>query len=271
MCALAASPRGGAAGEALSALIADAAGAFVHAGDAADAGEAVAGDDGDASGDAAVAQWTAVAALLAGSAAAPPPPPPPPPPRAPMAEFARFQLTLALFAFRREADFFLARPPLQLAALGSLRDANRFRDAAVAAVAAASSGGGDAGGADAAHWALAAALGLPPLRDLPPLRAKEALETPLGNFVAFLLETLQRDAKPLFELLLAKYEPALARAGAEAGAAGALQPYVEAIGARFFDIKPPQSGMEAMLANLFGGGGLPAAPARPALAGGGRR
>jgi class 3 adenylate cyclase len=48
MCALAASPRGGAAGEALSALIADAAGAFVHAGDAADAGEAVAGEIGSA-------------------------------------------------------------------------------------------------------------------------------------------------------------------------------------------------------------------------------
>ena len=91
-------------------------------------------------------------------------------------------------------------------------------------------------------------------------RARQLTATCSASFPP---SSAQRDARPLFELLLTKYDSALERAGAEAGAAGSLMPYVEAIGARYFGIKPPQDGLQAMMASMFGGGG--GMPARPAL------
>ena len=73
------------------------------------------------------------------------------------------------------------------------------------------------------------------------------LDTPLTHFLRFLLATLERDARPLFEVLADKYRPAVARDSSFGG-------YVATIGARFYHIQPPQSGMQSMLANMMGGG-----------------
>jgi len=85
-----------------------------------------------------------------------------------------------------------------------------------------------------------------------------------------LLLLLQRDARPLFEMLVDKYRPALIErrrgpAGGEEAGGGGLMPLVQAVGARFFNIAPPRpAGMspmlEQMMGMLSGGSGLGAAP-----------
>lgn len=81
-----------------------------------------------------------------------------------MAEYAAACLSLCLAAYRREADFFLAKPALQLAAMGSLRDANAYAAAFAAGVAAlmaaqaAAGWGGKAASPEAAARAAAEAV-----------------------------------------------------------------------------------------------------------------
>ena len=80
----------------------------------------------------------------------------------------------------------------------------------------------------------------------------------------------QRDARPLFEVLVAKYAQALQPRGG-----GDLSPLVASIGQKYFNIQPPQDGMAALMSSLFGGGGggaagfggAQAAGLRPRLAG----
>ena len=83
---------------------------------------------------------------------------------------------------------------------------------------------------------------------------RQQLETPLAHFLRFLLLTLERDARPLFEALCDKYRRALSR-DPEFGS------YMVAIGSRFFGIAPPNSAANSMLSNLMSmlkdGGGLP--------------
>lgn len=88
-------------------------------------------------------------------------------------------------------------------------------------------------------------------------RGLPALDTPLSRFVGFLLLTLERDARPLFVTLVDKYARALGRDASFKG-------YIATIGARFYGIAPPSTGMDAMMSNMMGmlggggGGGMPA-------------
>jgi hypothetical protein len=67
-------------------------------------------------------------------------------------------------------------------------------------------------------------------------------DSPLLNFVRFLLKVVQRDAKPLFLLLRNKYSVALARDAQ-------FEKYLDVIGATYFGIE--QTGMAAMLNGLM--------------------
>lgn len=72
-----------------------------------------------------------------------------------------------------------------------------------------------------------------------------SLDTPLTNFLAFLLKTCERNAGPLFQMLRQKYAIALSRDPS-------LNPYLDKIAQLYFGIQPPKS----MLENLLGGGML---------------
>jgi len=71
-----------------------------------------------------------------------------------------------------------------------------------------------------------------------------SLDTPLMNFVEFLLKTVERKAGPLFEMLRLKYATSLSRDPS-------LGTYLDQIGETYFGIKPPKG----MLDNLLGGFG----------------
>lgn len=151
------------------------------------------------------------------------------------AEISTFAWQWSRLGYAGERDLFLARPVLQLLCLGNLRDANGVVTAFGAREQTTLSG-------DSAAPAKSAVASLPAL--------PATLETPLTRFVRFLLLTLERDARPLFTALADKYGPALARDPALPG-------YVQTIGARYYNIQPPQSGLAAMansLMSLFGGG-----------------
>lgn len=180
--------------QALSTHLADAEAAFVHSGDAAGGGDIQAAIEcRDA--DAALVRWSQLYARFASAAAAaaaaassdglpgagaastaaaaaavaavPGPAAVPAcasPAASPMVEYAGMCLSLCLAAYRREADFFLAKPALQLASMGSLRDANAFAGAfaagimALMAAQAEAGWGSKAASADAAARAAAEAV-----------------------------------------------------------------------------------------------------------------
>ena len=76
--------------------------------------------------------------------------------------------------------------------------------------------------------------------------------SPLMNFLGFLLQVLERDAAPLFEVLRAKYAPSLRRAPM-------LLPLLDRVGKAFFGLAPvckPQGmggmgGMMQMMQQMF--------------------
>eukprot|EP00808_Paulinella_micropora_P004470 g35314.t1 len=70
-----------------------------------------------------------------------------------------------------------------------------------------------------------------------------ALDTPLTHFVEFLLETVQRDAAPLFLMLKEKYKISLARDPQFAK-------YIDKIGELYFGIQGPKGMFENLLASL---------------------
>ena len=87
---------------------------------------------------------------------------------------------------------------------------------------------------------------------------KSVLDSPLSHFVKFLLATLERDARPLFEMLCDKYKAALSRDET-------FRACLAAIGQRYFAIAPPRSGMDNMMSQMMsqmmgGGGGMPRLP-----------
>lgn len=73
-------------------------------------------------------------------------------------------------------------------------------------------------------------------------RHEEVLDTPLINFITFLLQTLEREAKPLFLMLRAKYNAATQRDPS-------FKWYLDKIGELFYDIPVPKG----MLEDLFSG------------------
>jgi hypothetical protein len=69
---------------------------------------------------------------------------------------------------------------------------------------------------------------------------QEALDSPLVNFVAFLLQTVERDAAPLYLMLRQKYAISLSRDST-------FSMYLDKIGEVFFKIKAPGDMFENML------------------------
>jgi hypothetical protein len=107
-----------------------------------------------------------------------------------------------------EEDLFLTRTVLQYCAVEDLRGANVILDAY--------------------------------MNSLPPTKQQQVAQTPLLHFCQFLLKTLERNAAPLFDLLLHKYVTALTRDPA-------FQSYLDKIANVFFDRPMPKG----MLDNLF--------------------
>ncbi|KAF0740081.1 hypothetical protein Ae201684P_017062 [Aphanomyces euteiches] len=123
-------------------------------------------------------------------------------------EFTAMLLQHALEGYPSEADLYVARAVLQLAALENLRDANVV---------------------------------------LTEFLAKKPLDTPLINFVKFLLRTLEkRDALPLFQLLQERYAYALSRDPS-------FRTFLQIIGQKYYGVQPPQSALSSLM-SLFGGG-----------------
>jgi len=69
--------------------------------------------------------------------------------------------------------------------------------------------------------------------------------SPLMNFTAYLLKTLERDAYPLFQLLRDKYASSLKRDPS-------FQMYLDRIQDRYFGVKPQKHGIQAMMDNMLG-------------------
>jgi hypothetical protein len=63
-------------------------------------------------------------------------------------------------------------------------------------------------------------------------KGSSAFETPLLNFIGFLLKTVERDATPLFQLLRGKYAISIARDAS-------LTAYLDRIGELYFGLKAP--------------------------------
>lgn len=123
-------------------------------------------------------------------------------------EYATMLETWAKEGYASERDLFIARAVLQLLALENLRDANVVFEQYT--------------------------------------KAFSDLDTPLINFLSFLLQTLERDAVPLFQMLRQKYATSLARDES-------FGMYMGMIGQKFYKLQPPQSGLGALM-NMFGGG-----------------
>ncbi|KAL2623427.1 hypothetical protein R1flu_003632 [Riccia fluitans] len=106
-----------------------------------------------------------------------------------------------------EADLVVARAVLQYCALGNLRDANilfnRIRDTCS--------------------------------DNLP--------DSPLLHFIKFLLQTLERDALPLFRMLRQNYKPSLDRDPT-------FEEYLDEIAERFFNVRR-KSGIQGMLGDIM--------------------
>jgi len=73
------------------------------------------------------------------------------------------------------------------------------------------------------------------------------LDSPLINFLSFLLKTLEREAYPLFKKLRESYAISLARDDT-------FDKYLDLIGKIYFGVEPPkQGGMAGMLGSLLKG------------------
>jgi len=71
--------------------------------------------------------------------------------------------------------------------------------------------------------------------------------TPLLRCVRFLLQTLERDALPLFRLLMYKYKPSLQRDPA-------IIQLLHGVAKEFFNVEPPKpQGMGGILQMMMGG------------------
>lgn len=70
-------------------------------------------------------------------------------------------------------------------------------------------------------------------------------QTPLINFIRFLLLTLERDALPLFRSLRQTYKPSLDRDPT-------FQQYLDRIATVFYNVKSSGGFLESMLGSLLG-------------------
>lgn len=122
--------------------------------------------------------------------------------------YAEMLVELSRNGYESEKDLFIARAVFQYLCLSNLKDANAV---------------------------FTSFLSLVPL------------ESPLINFVKFLLKTAERDAAPLFKLLNEKYAPSLARDES-------FHRYMEMIGKIYFGIEPRSAGgMGGLLSSLMKG------------------
>merc|ERR1712100_575070 len=138
--------------------------------------------------------------------------------------FSKMLLAWAETGYPNERDLYLTRAVLLYLASGNLRDANKLFQ-----------------------------LFLDASPDMP--------DTPLCNFLKFLLLTLERDAYPLFEVLRRKYKPSLERDPS-------LNTIMDQISLKYYNRGPPPPRMGSpgapsnlfnmmgpMMQSLFGGGG----------------
>eukprot|EP00658_Telonema_sp_P-2_P019010 TRINITY_DN1744_c0_g1_i1.p2 TRINITY_DN1744_c0_g1~~TRINITY_DN1744_c0_g1_i1.p2 ORF type:complete len:182 (-),score=54.21 TRINITY_DN1744_c0_g1_i1:277-822(-) len=70
--------------------------------------------------------------------------------------------------------------------------------------------------------------------------------SPLQNFIKYLLLCVTRDAPDLFKELCERYSKSLKRDAS-------FGQYISAIGEQYFDIRAPQSGMQAMMQQMMQG------------------
>jgi hypothetical protein len=127
-------------------------------------------------------------------------------------EFATFLFSWTCMGYSSERDLFLARAVLQLLALENLRDANVLYESFLGLLA---------------------------------LKGQPLKPTPLANFVRMLLKTVERDAYPLFQVLVQKYTPSLNRDAS-------FQQLLDRIQEVYFGVRVQKRGMQAMLDNMLG-------------------
>ena len=127
-------------------------------------------------------------------------------------ELADLLLAWSAGGYASERDLFLARAVLTLLTHENLRDANATF---------------------ASFRARCEAAGAP-------------LDTPLSNFIGFLLQTCEREAAPLFQMLQQRYARSLQRDPEFAG-------MLRVIGEKFFGMRPAPN-MMSMLSGMLGGG-----------------
>eukprot|EP01089_Gocevia_fonbrunei_P003298 TRINITY_DN13230_c0_g1_i1.p1 TRINITY_DN13230_c0_g1~~TRINITY_DN13230_c0_g1_i1.p1 ORF type:complete len:294 (-),score=49.46 TRINITY_DN13230_c0_g1_i1:20-901(-) len=120
--------------------------------------------------------------------------------------FAEVMIQYANEGYPSEKDLYIARAVLQYLILGNLKDANIIFDI---------------------------------------FCQKEAgLSTPLINFLRFLLQTLERDAYPLFTVLKTKYKISIERDPS-------FSQYLDQVGLVFFNQKPQDNSMSGMFSNIL--------------------
>eukprot|EP00003_Mantamonas_plastica_P021170 TRINITY_DN3422_c0_g1_i1.p2 TRINITY_DN3422_c0_g1~~TRINITY_DN3422_c0_g1_i1.p2 ORF type:complete len:135 (+),score=42.98 TRINITY_DN3422_c0_g1_i1:424-828(+) len=122
---------------------------------------------------------------------------------------------LSVDGFKSEADMFPARSVLKYLSIGDSKSANGFYEAYE---------------------------GL--LKEYDAELAASVMNTPLMNFVGFLLRLVERDGKELFLVLREKYAKALERDGS-------FDKLLDYIGEEYFGIAVPQGG--GGMGGLFGG------------------
>ena len=128
-------------------------------------------------------------------------------------ELAGMLVEWSKLGYASERDLFIARAALQFLSFGNLRDANAVQGAFKAR--------------------------LQQEGETPP-------DTPLMNFVSFLLRACERDAAPLFQVLRQRYSRSLARDPE-------FDRYLTAVGQHFFGMRPAPNMMN-MLSSMLGGG-----------------
>lgn len=119
-------------------------------------------------------------------------------------EHAQQLLAWSRRCFRGELDLVVVRAVLQYCALENLRDANAVFRAFCAAA------------------------------------NSESLDTPLMNFARFLLQTLERDALPLFQMLRIKYAASIARDPS-------FEAYLARISELFYKTQPPKGMLDELM------------------------
>jgi len=131
-------------------------------------------------------------------------------------EFASVLVKWSKMGYKSERSAFLARAVLQLLCQENIKDASALRSEFVSI------------------WK----------------HEGVALDDPLMNVTGYLIETVQRDAAPLFKLLRDKYAPCLASDPSFAG-------YLDRIGRMYFNIRVQKTGMAAMMENMMSMFGAP--------------